>query len=105
MPAHGKGLAAVEHPRPVNALIDFCGEVLDFLVGEILAASEDATQKNGGVDGRKLAFLPTSAGFHMDEVEEEAVFVVEFVGKEAQRVSDALDNLGRLSVITMVANA
>src|SRR2546429_3542757 len=36
MPAHGKGLATIQHPWPVHTMIDFCREVLDFLVGKIL---------------------------------------------------------------------
>src|SRR2546429_5000576 len=38
--SHGKGLATIQHPWPVHTMIDFCREVLDFLVGKILPCSE-----------------------------------------------------------------
>src|SRR5215469_8886213 len=104
MPSHGKRLATIEHPRPIHALIDFCGEVLDFLIGEILPRRENATQENRGIDGGKFALLPATAGFHVNEVEEESVFVVQIVGNETKLIPDALDDLGRLSVITSVAD-
>src|SRR5437899_6535567 len=71
MPAHEKGLATIQHPWPVHTMIDFCREVLDFLVGKILPCSENAAQKNRGVDRGELAFGPAIAGFHVDEMKEE----------------------------------
>ena len=105
MPAHGKSLAAIEHPGPVHALIDFCGEVLDFLIGEILARGENAAQENRRIDGRKFALFPAGAGFHVDKVEEEAVFVVQIVGDKSQGVPNAVGDFRRLSVAAVVADA
>src|SRR5205809_436283 len=105
MPAHGKGLATIQHPWPVHTMIDFCREVLDFLVGKILPCSENAAQKNRGVDRGELAFGPAIAGFHVDEMKEETMLVVYVVGQEAQRVAKALGNLCGFPVTAMVANA
>src|SRR5271168_4876884 len=104
LPAHGEGRAAVQHPRPIDALVDFCGEVLDFLIGEILASGKDAAKKQGSVDRGQLAFLPALASLHVDEVVEETVFVLEVVREKTQRVADALANLRGLSETSAIAN-
>src|SRR5438477_10938339 len=33
MPPHRESFAAVQHPRPVHAFVNFCGKLLDFLIG------------------------------------------------------------------------
>src|ERR1700751_5694725 len=105
MPAHGKGLAAVKHPGPVHSLINLCGEFLDFLVGKILTRRENAAQKNRGVDGGEFALLPAVAGFHVDEMKEEPVLVVQIAGDKAQRLANALENLRGFPVSTLMADA
>ena len=41
-PAHGEGFAAVEHPGPVDAVVELRGEVGDFGIVEVGACGEDA---------------------------------------------------------------
>jgi hypothetical protein len=41
-PAHGEGLAAVEHPGPVDAVVELRSEVSDGGIVEIGTCSEDA---------------------------------------------------------------
>src|SRR5215472_4813204 len=105
MPTHRKSGTAIEHPGPVDALIDFCREVLDFLIGEILARREDAAQENRGINGGEFALLPALTGFHVNEMKEEAVLVVQIVGDEFKRVSNAIGNLRRLAVAAVDADA
>src|SRR5262249_61881099 len=50
MPAHRYGAPAVQHPLPVDSFVDFCRQVLNFLVGKILASCEDAAEQQGSVD-------------------------------------------------------
>src|ERR1700740_3044922 len=103
MPSHGKRLAAIEHPRPVDAVIDFCGKILDFLIGKILTSGKNTAKENGRIDRRKFALFPANAGFHVNEMKKEAVFVMEIVGDKTQRVSHTLGDFRRLSVSAMVA--
>src|ERR1700752_3029527 len=105
MPAHGKGLASIEHPGPVDALINFRGEILDFLISKVLPSGENATQENRRINGGEFALFPASTGFHMNEMKKEAVLVVQSVSEEAQSISNAFDDFGRLSVAAVVADA
>src|SRR5271157_2314531 len=104
-PAHGESFAAVQHPRPVYALVNLRGEILDFLIGKILASGKDAAKQQGSVYGGQLAFFPAPAGFHVDEMEEEAVFVLEVVCKKAKGVADAGENVRGRGKTAMVADA
>src|SRR5919201_2072518 len=104
VPTHRKCFAAIEHPGPVDALINFRREVLDFLVGKILPRREDAAQKNRRIDGGKFALLPACPGFHVDEMKEEAMLVGQIVGDESQSVANAIGNFRRLSIAAMVTD-
>src|SRR5881275_2629114 len=105
MPAHGKSLAAIEHPGPIDALIDLRGEILNFLVSKILPRRENAAQENRRINRGKFALLPARASLQVDEVEEKSMLVVQDVGEEAQRVANALANFRGLAVAAMIANA
>src|SRR3989442_999425 len=58
---------------PIDALVDFRREVLDFRIGKVLPGGKDAAQENGTIDGGKLALLPPLARLHMNEVEEKSM--------------------------------
>src|SRR5205807_2485783 len=104
MPAHGKRFAAIEHPTPIHAVINFRGKILDFLIGKILPRGKNTAKENRRIDGRKFALGPAFAGFHVDEMEEESVLVVQVIGEETQRKANALDNFRRLPVAAMVTD-
>src|SRR5947209_8779870 len=50
-PSHREGWSAVQHPRPVNAVVNLRGEVLDLSVPKILTACEHTAKKDRGIDG------------------------------------------------------
>ena len=95
VPAHGEGGAAVEHPGPLDALVEAGGEVLDTTVVEVGAAGEDAAEEDGGVDRGDFAPAGGFAGGDVVEVVEEAVLVLHVVEVEVERGEDlALDGVG-----------
>src|SRR5580704_10712691 len=104
-PAHRESGPAIQHPWPIDTLVDLCCEVLDFLVGKILPGGENSAEKKRCIDGRQFALLPALAGFHVNEVVEKTVFVLEVVGEKAQRAEDALANLRGFSESPAVADA
>ncbi len=75
MPAHGEGLAAVEHPGPIDAVVELGGEVGDSGVVEVGAGGEDAAEEDSRVDGGDFDVDEWLAGFDVGEVVEEAVLV------------------------------
>src|SRR5215467_14769036 len=105
MPAHGEGASTVEHLRPVDALVNLCCEVPDFLVCKILTRGQDSAQQNGGINGRKFAFLPATTSFHVHKMKKEPMLVGHIIGQKSQRTTDALENLRRRSIATPVADA
>src|ERR1700686_2456052 len=56
LPSHGERFAAIEHPRPIHALVDRGCEILDLGIIEMLASREDAPEQKGGGDRGKLPF-------------------------------------------------
>src|SRR5271167_1737580 len=74
-PAHGEGLAAVEHPRPLDAVVELCGQTGDLWVLEVGASSENAAEENGGVNGRDFDVDERLACFHIVEVVKEAMLM------------------------------
>ena len=105
MPSHGKRGTAIQHPRPVHAFVNFCGELLDLLVVEILPRGEDAAQQNRSIDGRDLALLPALPSLHVDEVIEKTMFVVQIVGEKLQCPARSFENLGMFSEFALIADA
>ena len=104
-PAHGEGLAAVEHPWPVDAVVELCGEVGDSGVVEVGACGENAAQQDRGIDGRDFAVDQRLAGFDVVEVIEEAVLVGHFVQMELQGGKDLLFEAGGGEVTSPVGDA
>ena len=82
LPSHGKSRAAIEHPRPIDAFVDCGGRDPDLGIVEMLASGEHSTQEQCGVDGREFAVPHALAGFHVDEVVEEAVLIGQLPGRE-----------------------
>ena len=100
-----KGVAAVQHPGPVDALVNLRGEPADFAVARILPAGEHAAKQQGGVDGRQLAFPEPFAGAHVDEVIKKTALLRELFPEIAQRVGDAPENFPAIQVATFPRDA
>lgn len=83
-PAHGKRLAAIEHPWPIDTVIELRGEVCDRVVVEVGAYGKDAAKQDGRVDGGHFAVDERLAGLDVVEVVEEAVLVWHLVEVELQ---------------------
>src|SRR3546814_17426349 len=67
-----------DEPRPVGALVQPLRKIADFrlpgLVGvEIARREQDAAEQQGGVDGREFGAAVAVAGFHIEEMVEEAL--------------------------------
>src|SRR5580692_2404929 len=105
MPAHRKRGAAVQHPRPIDTLVNFRGEILDFLVGKILPSGQYAAKKQGSINGRQFGLVPALAGFHVDEVIVKTVLVLEVVREKTKRAANALENFLLRAKAAMVADA
>jgi hypothetical protein len=50
LPSHGERFAAVEHPRPIHALVDCSCKILDLGIIEMLANRQHAAEQKRGVD-------------------------------------------------------
>ncbi len=45
VPSHGEGCAAIEHPRPIDTLVDCGCEILDLGIIEMLASGQHAAEQ------------------------------------------------------------
>jgi len=104
-PAHGEGLAAVEHPGPVDAIVELSGERSNLGIVEIRADGEDAAEEDGGVDRGDFDVDERPAGFDVAEVVEEAVLVRHFVEMEVERGDDLFFDAGAVLIAALVGNA
>src|SRR5436309_6128528 len=105
VPAHGEHIAAVQHPGPVDTLVDFRGKVLDFGIGEMLAGGEDSAEQQRRINGRDFALPLTLAAIHINEVVVETVLVRKLLPDESERGANAGGNLFFLPVTARIADA
>ncbi len=70
-----------------------------------MPSGENSAEENRGIDGGKFALFPASASFHVDEMEEKPVLVVQVLGDKSQRVSNAIGDFRRLPVAAVVGDA
>src|SRR6267378_5910636 len=70
LPSHGERFTAVEHPWPIDALVDCGREILDLAIIEMLANRQHPTKQNRGVDRGEFAVPYPLSGFDIDEVVE-----------------------------------
>src|SRR5882762_1249543 len=98
LPSHGERFAAIEHPRPIHALVDCSREILDLGIIEMLANGEHATEQKRGVDRGEFTVPYPISGFHIDEVVEEAVFVGQSPREKAKRLPHPFPDRLRLPV-------
>ncbi len=97
--------AAIEHPRPVHALVELCCERLDFLVAiEISAARQDTAQQQRSIDRRNLAGEFAIAGVHIDEVKQKPALVRHFQ-KKFQRRTNSFSSFSRRQPAALIRDA
>jgi len=104
IPAHGEGFAAVEHPRPVDAVIELRGERGDLGIIEVGTDGEDAAEEDGGVDGGDFDVDEGFAGFDVAEVIEETVLVRHLVEMKVERGDDLLPDPAGVEVSALVGD-
>ena len=105
LPAHGEGLAAIEHPWPVHALIDRRGQLLNPRVLKVPARGQYAAKQQGGVDGRKLRTGIALSGFHIRKVIEKPVRLRQMVQVPIERCPYPFHNLRMRQVAAMIGDA
>ena len=105
VPAHGEGFAAIEHPGPVDAVVELRGEVGDFGVVEVGASGEDSAEEDGGVDGGDFDVDEGLAGFDVAEVVEEAVLVRHLVEMKVERGDDLFFDAIGVEITALVGDA
>src|ERR1700686_2994498 len=105
IPSHGERIAAIEHPRPIHALVDCGCEILNLGIIEMLASGEHATEQKRGVDRGEFAVPYPLSGFHVYEVVEEAMFVGQLPLQETERLPHAVPVRRRLTVTARFPDA
>ena len=104
VPAHGEGFSAVEHPGPVDTVVELRGEVGDSAVVEIGSDGENSAEEDGGVDGRYFDVDEGLACFDVAEVVEEAMLVGHLVEMKVERGDDLLLDASGVLVAALVRN-
>src|SRR5215469_6194334 len=104
-PPHGEGLAVVEHPGPVDALVELLRERLDARVGKVGSGSLDAAEQDRRVDGGEFTAAPAASGFDVGEVVEEAVNLGQMVEVPIESGAYPVDDLRVGHVAAMVGDA
>src|SRR5579862_9996341 len=97
--------AAVEHPKPVNAIENLGSEFANLRIRKIFSAGEDAAEQQSGVDGGNFALEGALAGVNVDKVIEEAALVVHARGKEFESCAHAANNGPRRNKAALIGDA
>src|ERR1700675_4019622 len=105
LPSHGERFAAIEHPRPIHALVDRSCEILDLGIIEMLANRQHATEQKRGVDRGEFAVPYPLSCFYIDEVVEEAMFVGQSPREKAKRLPHPFPDRRRLAVSARLSDA
>src|SRR5271167_4328662 len=90
VPTHRQGVAAIQHPWPVDAMVDFRSQIANFAIVKMFARRQNATQQKGSVDRRQLAASPSLPIVHVQEMVVKAVYVRRLVVQKTQRLSNAI---------------
>ena len=104
-PSQGERFAAVEHPRPIHALVDCGCEILDLGIIEMFASRQHAAGEKRGVDRGEFAVPYPLSGFDIDEVIKEAAFVRQSPFQKTQRLPHPIPDRRRLPVFARFADA
>src|SRR5579862_6411759 len=92
-------------PGPIDAVQNEVGKFAHGRVAEVLAASDDAAEENGGVDRRYFGVEHALAGFGIGEVIEESAMVGKFLPEKAKRGEEALQQSSGWHVLALVGDA
>src|ERR1700731_2826274 len=92
LPSHGERFAAIEHPRPIDALVDCGCEILNLGIIEMLANRQHATEQKRAVDRGEFTVPYSLSGFYINEVVEEAVFVRQSPFQKTKSLQHAVAN-------------
>ena len=104
-PTHGKCLAAIQHPRPVDPVVKLCREVRDLRIVEVSPSSQYAAKKERRIDGRDLDIDERLSGLHVVEVIKETVFIRHLVEVKVERRGDLFFYPVRWIVASAVGDA
>jgi hypothetical protein len=105
-PAHGKSVAAIHHPLPVNAAVESGREGFDPGVAvEKLTAVQHSTKQQRCIDGRQFTAEEPLPAIDVYEVVEEAVLVGTFLQQEGQGFLYSLLAIQGAEVIVFCGNA
>ena len=105
LPSHAERFAAVEHPRPIHALVDCSCKILDLGIIEMLANRQHAAEQKRGVDRGEFTIPYSLSGFDNDEVVEEAVLVGQSPREKAKRLPHPIPDRRRLPVTARFPDA
>jgi hypothetical protein len=96
---------AVEHPRPIHALVDCSCKILDLGIIEMLASRQHAAEQKRAVDRGEFAIPYPLPCFDINKVVEEAVFVRQSHFQKSERLPHAVPDRRRLTVTARFADA
>jgi hypothetical protein len=96
---------ALEHPKPIDALKNRGGQLVDFSVVKIGAAGEHAAKKDGGVYGGNFRLEDTFAILNVQEVGVKAMLVLDAGSHETQSVANAIAYFHTLFPAALIGNA
>lgn len=102
LPSHGEPFAAIEHPRPIHALVDCSSKILNLGIIEMLANRQHAAEQKRGVDRGEFTIPYSLSGFDIDEVVEEAVLVGQSPREKAKRLPHPIPDRRRLPVTAAI---
>src|ERR1700687_546604 len=95
----------MKHPTPIHTLIELRGEVVDFRIVKISAASQHAAQENSGIDERGFGRETTIAGLNIQKVRKEPASVGNLAGHKAQCGSHTITDLCFVLPFALIGNA
>ena len=74
----------MQHPRPIDSLVEFRRQPLNFLVVEKTPAGQRAAQEQARIDGRNFRIEQPLPGFAADEVVQKSVLVLDILQCKVQ---------------------
>jgi hypothetical protein len=105
MPAHRKGLAPIQHPRPIHSLIKLGSQLLDLRIFKISPRRQNPAKQQRTVDRRELRPGEALSRLHIGKVIEEPVHLGEMIQVPAQRCSHTFHDLRVRQIAAMIGNA
>jgi hypothetical protein len=104
-PAHGERLAAVEHPRPVDPVVELGRKVGNPGIVKVGTTTKDTAQQDGRIDGGDLTVNKRLSSLDVVEVIEKAVLIRHLVEVKLKRRQNLLSEEICCEIISTVGNA